>query len=91
MDVSNSTGQNTSYRVLGGGTGTLKESELTGSLKPGQQETCPVADGKFWLRFFVDGTEVACATFHKAPEAVVLQEDEWGYRVQPATGKEVTS
>lgn len=89
MNVSNSTGQDTSYRVLGGGTGTLKESEWTGSLKPGQEEACPSVDGSFWLRFFVDGVEVACATFHKAPEAVVLREDEWGYRVQPANGKEV--
>lgn len=87
MNVSNSTGQDTSYRVLGGGTGTLREQEWTSSLKPGQEEPCPIADGTFWLRFFVDGVEVACATFRKAPEKVALCEDEWGYRVQPANGK----
>lgn len=88
MDVSNSTGQNTGYRVLGSGGASPMEGELAarvGLLEPWKKEECrfPIPSGSFRVQFSVDGVEVACATFYKAPELVCLQENELGLYIQP--------
>lgn len=84
MDLSNSTGQSTNYRVSGTG-GVTKEGDWTnGLLKPGERQSCPPYDGRFRLQFFIADEEVASATFFRDPEVlVILKEDEWGYRIQP--------
>lgn len=80
MDVSNSTGENTGYRVLGSGT-TLERENL---LKPGQIERqVSVPQGTFRVAFFIDGVEVACANFKSEPPMVSLRKNPWGLHVQP--------
>lgn len=88
MDVSNSTGQNTGYRVVGaGGNYPNGESELQASevwLKPGESEKCQfeLPCGSFRVTFVSpEGVEVASATFHKDPGMVSLCGDEWGFRI----------
>ena len=90
MDVSNSTDQNTGYRIVGAGGNRLEYESLATQayLEPGQTEECRflVPSGPFRVQFFIDGQEVACATFRKGPEVVSLYEDEWGLRVQSEPG-----
>jgi hypothetical protein len=92
MDVSNSSGTKTDYRVSGTGGGIRPQVLCSGTLAPGGRASLETwsQDG-CWVQFFIDGMEVACATFRKAPEAVTLHEDEWGYRVQPENGKLATA
>ncbi len=95
MDVSNSTGQNTGYRVVGAGGNMCAHRENDPQvrevwLKPGQTEKCQFSlpSGSFRVTFLSDaGEEVASATFHKDPGMVSLCGDEWGFRIiQPENG-----
>jgi len=83
MDVSNSTGQNTGYRVVGAGGNMCEPAES--ELKPWQTEECQF-HFPFLVQFFIGGEEVASATFRKDPGVVSLYEDEWGLRVRPGNG-----
>ena len=99
MNVSNSTGQNTGYRVVGAG-GAMGEPEVSAAqvsesqvsevcLKPGETEECqfPLPDGgSFLVTFVINGEEVASATFDKDPGEVDLYEDERGFHVRWCNG-----
>jgi hypothetical protein len=88
MDVSNSTGQSTGYRVVGAGGATVtlggEDSEREACLKAGATEACqfPLPECSFLVKFLIDGREVASATFYKDPGEVNLYEDEWGVHVR---------
>ena len=93
MDVSNSTGENTGYRVLGSGTNMDREClERECPLTPGQTEReVPVPPGPFRVAFFIDGEEVACANFESEPPVVSLRKNPWGLHVQPEEKDKIAS
>lgn len=91
MDVSNSSGTKTDYRVSGTGGGVQCEELYAGTLAPDDSVRLEPKDGGCRVQFFVDGVEIACATFRKSPDAVTLGEDEWGWRVQLGNGKLATA
>ena len=85
MNVSNSTGQNTGYRVVGAGGNTSEDELLVVNevwLEPGQTETHQdkLPCGSFRVTFISrDKKEIASATFLRDPGMVELVQEEWGF------------
>ena len=95
MEVSNSTGTKSEFRVTGTGGGTEPELLWEGVLEP-ESRDCRRLDGwtgertgerKCRVQFFIDKVEVACATFHTLPDVVVLRENAWGHHVEPGRSR----
>ena len=94
MQVSNSTGRNTDYRVgvSGGGgsnfsfaatSGSPSTSLLDGLLAPGDTELC--ANSGSWpctVEFIIDGTLVASQSFSEDPGQVALVESNGQFSIE---------
>lgn len=94
MQVSNSTGRNTDYRVgvSGGGGGNFSFAATSGSptpclldgqLTPGGSELC--ADSGSWpctVEFIIDGTLVASQSFSEDPGQVALVESNGQFSIE---------
>jgi hypothetical protein len=91
MQVSNSTGQNTQYRVgAGGGSVPLvARSSRTGSLGAGEKITVKLGSPYPWLvEFSINGAVVASGTVKKPPAKVALAECPVGYTVSVSPADE---
>lgn len=98
MQVNNTTGQSTSYRVTGGGgasvalagdTSTSEGGTTTiavldcGKLGPLQEEEHNLADSSgLTMEFWVEEVLVASRWFDEAPDQVSLVEEDGAYRVE---------
>jgi hypothetical protein len=85
MEVSNSTGQNTDYRVGsgGGGMGMSHAKPRTGKLAPGELHRVDVVHGQSWkAEFMIDGTTVASSTVQKEDATVELVGEPGNYQVK---------
>ena len=81
MEVSNSTGQNTDYRVAsGGGMGVSPARPRTGSLAPGERHSVDVSQGKSWrAEFVIDDQVVASAVVNRTSARIALTQKNGTY------------
>lgn len=89
MQVSNSTGQSTDYRVGANGGGAtapeeLKDTYLSGQLKPYGDDRCdPPQDARSWVvEFYIENQLVASITCFKDPGVLTLVRDDWGFWIK---------
>jgi len=98
MQVSNSTGRNTDYRVgvSGGGSGNFSFAATSGSptpclldglLAPGDSELC-ASSWPCTVEFIIDGTLVASQSFSEDPGQVALVESNGQYSIETTPGAE---
>ena len=82
MEVSNSTGQSTDYRVGASSGGAPSAQGLKGRLKPGAYDVVKPADARSWkVEFLIDGRVVASKEVKSPKTLVYLVRSETGYRV----------
>jgi len=100
MQVSNSTGRNTDYRIgASGGSGTSSAGAYassttqvttapadlaSGQLAPGDSQICDGCDGCS-VEFMIDGSVVASAYYFGDPGAVALVEQDGQYKILTAS------
>jgi hypothetical protein len=87
MQVSNSTGRNTDYRIGASGGSNMMTTDTgsswsNGQLAPGESATCD-GSGACTVRFFIDG-KVVEASFPDDPGQVTLVEQDGEYLIQTA-------
>lgn len=85
MNVSNSTGETTDYRVTAkpGGVPMAPPRPDTGQLGPGEERQLKVSPGQTWTaEFSIDGRVVASAVIGRASARVVLAKENGTYRLE---------
>lgn len=85
MDVSNSTGESTDYKVTAKPGGEPEYLCGRGQLGPEPRVSCKTSGGPVTVEFYVEGKLVACQTFETEPALVRLRNEGkyWIERVDP--------